>query len=101
MKITILVNCYAPENVSGCVLVTELATDLQKYGHRVTVVTQAPNYPYGKVFPGYRNRLLSSEFLEGVRVMRVWSYISPQRTFWRRILNYGTFSLASFYGGIA
>lgn len=27
-----------------------------KAGHQVTVITGAPNFPTGKVFPGYRNR---------------------------------------------
>ena len=25
-------------------------------GHRVTVVTGAPNFPEGKLYPGYQNR---------------------------------------------
>ena len=36
---------FAPEEVSGAVLVTEVATDLAAAHHRVTVVTCAPNYP--------------------------------------------------------
>ena len=91
---------YAPEEISGAVLVTELATDLVKRGHDVTVVTSVPNYPYGKVFSGYRHRLYQVEWRDGVRVVRVWSYIHPKKTFWRRIFNYGTFSLMVFWGGL-
>jgi len=98
MKILILAQHYAPEEVSGAVLGTELATDLCKKGHQVTFVTCAPNYPLGKVYPGYRNSLFSEEMLEGVRVIRTWSYISSQKTFWPRILNYATFSATVFYG---
>jgi colanic acid biosynthesis glycosyl transferase WcaI len=100
MRILIMAQCYSPEEVSGGVLVTELATDLVKQGHRVTVVTSAPNYPYGRVYPGYRNRLCHVEWLDGVRVVRTWSYISPQKTFWRRIFNYGSQSATAFYGGL-
>jgi colanic acid biosynthesis glycosyl transferase WcaI len=99
MRILILNQCYAPEEVSGAVLVTELASDLVKGGHRVTVITAAPNYPYGRVFSGYRNRLLSREWLNGVEVVRTWSYISPQKTFWRRIFNFGSQSATALYGG--
>jgi colanic acid biosynthesis glycosyl transferase WcaI len=91
---------YAPEEVSGAVLATELAEGLLDRGHEVTFVTCAPNYPEGRVFAGYRNRLFEGEFLRGVRVVRVWSYISPRKTFWRRVLNYGTFSASAFYGGL-
>jgi colanic acid biosynthesis glycosyl transferase WcaI len=69
-------------------------------GHRVTVVTGAPNYPQGRVFDGYRNKLFSSEMLNGVRVIRTWSFISPSKKFWPRIFHYGTYSATSFYGGL-
>ena len=95
-----LAQWYAPEDVSGAVLITELATDLVKRGHQVTVVTGAPNYPYGRIYPEYRNFIFSTETLDDVKVVRTWSYISPYKTFWRRILQYGTFSATSFYGGL-
>ncbi len=85
MHILFLAQCYAPEEVSAAVLITELATDLVKMGHTVTMVTGAPSYPYGRVFAGYRNRLYQVEMLDGVRVVRTWSYISPHKTFWRRL----------------
>lgn len=92
--------CYAPEEVSGAVLVTEMAVDLARRGHQVSMITAAPSYPYGVVFPGYHNRLLQVEWLDGVKVVRTWSYISPQRTFWRLIFHYGTYCLSAFLGGL-
>ena len=100
MKIMFMAQVYAPEEVSGAVLVTELATDLVRRGHEVTVVTCAPNYPYGRVYSGYRNRLYQEERLDGVRVVRTWSYISSQKSFWRRIFTYGSYSATAFYGGL-
>ena len=97
MNILIMAQHYAPEEVSGAVLATELATDLVKCGHKVSFITCAPNYPEGKVFSGYRNSLVSKEKLDGVNVIRTWSYISPRKTFWRRILNFGTFSVGAFF----
>lgn len=92
---------YAPEEVSGAVLATELATDLVVYhGHQITFVTGAPNYPVGRVYSGYRNSLATREKLDGVQVIRTWSYISHRKTFLRRILNYGTFSATAFWGGL-
>jgi colanic acid biosynthesis glycosyl transferase WcaI len=105
MHILFLAQCYAPEEVSAAVLITELATGLARSGHtltghRVTVVTGAPSYPYGRVFDGYRNRLYQVEILDGVRVVRTWSYISPHKTFWRRLFHYGSYSLSAFYGSL-
>jgi colanic acid biosynthesis glycosyl transferase WcaI len=100
MRIMILAQCYAPENVSAAVLITELAVDLVKHGHQVSVITGAPNYPHGRVYEGYRNQLYQVEILEGVRIIRTWSYISPSKKFWPRLFHYGTYSVASFYGGL-
>jgi len=100
VHILFIAQCYAPEDVSAAVLATELATDLVKRGHQVTFVTGAPNYPYGRVFDGYRNKIFQAEWLDGVRVVRTWSYISPRSDFWPRILHYGTFSATAFYGGL-
>lgn len=100
MKILFLAQRYAPEEISASILISELAVDLAKRGHQVTMVTEVPNYPHGKVFPGYHNKLYQEETLEGVRVIRTWSAISPKKAFWPRILNYGAYSATSFYGGL-
>lgn len=101
MRILFLAQHYAPEEVSGAILATELASDLTLRGHDVKFVTCAPNYPDGVVFPGYQNRLLARERIGGVEVLRVWSYISTKKSFWRRVLNYSTFSLMALFGGLA
>lgn len=101
MHILFMAQCYAPEEVSAAILITELATDLVKRGHQVSMVTGAPNYPYGRVFKGYHNRLIQTETLDGVRVIRTWSYISPAKKFWPRLFHYGTYSVTAFYGGLA
>ena len=49
--------------------------------HDVTVITCAPNFPKGKVFGGYRNRLWQQEQMDGIRVIRVWSYITANEGF--------------------
>ena len=53
MRIMFMAQCYAPEDVSAAVLITELATDLVRRGHQVAFITGAPNYPQGRVFAGY------------------------------------------------
>jgi colanic acid biosynthesis glycosyl transferase WcaI len=100
MHILFLAQHYAPEDVSGAALATELSEDLVGRGHKVSFVTCAPNYPKGELFLGYHNRVFSREILNGVEVIRTWSYISPKRSFLTRTLNYSSFSLTAFYGGL-
>jgi colanic acid biosynthesis glycosyl transferase WcaI len=101
MHILLMAQCYAPEEVSGAILITELATDLAKRGHQVSVITGAPSYPHGRVFKGYRNRVCQVEMLDNVRIIRTWSYISPSKKIWPRLFHYGTYSATAFYGGLA
>jgi len=43
------------------------------------VVTCAPNFPEGKLFPGYRNAWRQIETVDGIRVVRVKTYITATR----------------------
>ena len=67
-------------------------------GHRVTVVTCAPNFPKGELFPGYRNALWQTENMDGVRVVRVWSYITTKTGMAARFLDYVSYV---FMAGVA
>jgi glycosyltransferase involved in cell wall biosynthesis len=66
----------------------------------VTVITCAPNFPSGKVFNGYRNRLWQAEDMEGMRVIRVWSYIARNDGFTKRIIDYLSFMVAACLAAI-
>lgn len=68
-------------------------------GHHVTVITCAPNFPGGKVFDGYRNKLWQTEVIDGVRVVRVWSYITANEGFLKRILDYISFMTSACVAG--
>lgn len=69
-------------------------------GHKVTVITCFPNFPKGKVFEGYKNNLYQKENFEGIRVIRVWSYITENNGFVKRILDYISYAFTSFIFGL-
>jgi hypothetical protein len=46
MRVLIMAQCYAPEEVSVSVLITELAAELAHRGHQVNVATCFPNYQW-------------------------------------------------------
>jgi glycosyltransferase involved in cell wall biosynthesis len=64
------------------------------------VITCAPNFPKGQVFGGYRNRIWQSEEMEGIQVIRVWSYITRNEGFARRILDYISFMVTAFVAAL-
>ncbi len=61
----------------------------------MTVITCFPNFPDGKVFKGYRNQLCKIETMDGIRVIRVWSYIAANKGFLKRILDYASFMFSA------
>lgn len=92
MRILILTQWYPPE---PALLLQELAQSLQAYGHEVTVLTGFPNYPSGRLYPGYRLQLYKREMLEGIPVVRVPLYPDHSRSGLRRALNYISFALSA------
>ena len=85
-RILFITPYYPPEKGAAAIRVSETATRLVKQGHQVTILTTLPNYPTGIVPKEYRGRLLQEEEMDGVRVVRIWSYTSPNRGFVRRVL---------------
>jgi glycosyltransferase involved in cell wall biosynthesis len=69
-------------------------------GERVTVITCAPNFPKGRVFDGYHNRLWQQEMIDGIRVIRVWSYITANEGFVKRILDYTSYMFMAFLASL-
>jgi glycosyltransferase involved in cell wall biosynthesis len=69
-------------------------------GAQVTVITGVPNFPKGRVFPGYRNRLWQQEVVDGIRVIRVWTYITPNEGFGLRVLDYLSFMASAIVASI-
>jgi hypothetical protein len=52
------------------------------------------------VYLGYKNKWRSEEELDGIRVIRVWSYITANNGFLRRVLDYISFGVTSFLHGL-
>lgn len=92
MRVLILTQWYPPE---PALLLQELAQSLRSYGHEVTVLTGFPNYPTGRLYPGYRLRIRQREVLAGISVVRVPLYPDHSRSGLRRALNYVSFALST------
>lgn len=95
MHILFLTDNFPPEVNAPASRTHEHAREWVKAGHRVTVITCAPNFPKGQVFEGYRNRLWQRENVDGIEVIRVWTYITANEGFLRRTLDYMSFMIAA------
>ncbi len=92
MKILMLTQWFQPEPTFKGL---PLARALRDRGHEVEVLTGFPNYPGGKLYPGYRVRPWSRETMDGIRVNRVALYPSHNSNARGRILNYLSFGATS------
>lgn len=98
MRILFVSHYFPPEVNAPANRTHEHARRWVADGHEVTVITGVPNHPTGILFPGYRNRLLQEERVDGIRVIRTWMYLTANEGFVRRALNYGLFALAAIFG---
>lgn len=97
MRILMITQWFKPE----LSLVLGLAKGLRECGHDVSILTGFPNYPGGKLYPGYRIRVSQKEVIDGLPVLRVPLYPSHDSSVVRRIINYGSFALSSSTIGLA
>jgi colanic acid biosynthesis glycosyl transferase WcaI len=77
---------YPPEKTPPAIRISGSAKGLFKRGYQVTVLTTFPNFPSGVVAPEYRGKIITQEVDEGIDVVRVWSYVTPNKGFLRRVL---------------
>lgn len=96
MRILFLSHYFPPEVNAPATRTYEHCVRWARAGHDVTVVTCAPNCPDGVLFEGYKNGFLpQTEYVDGVRVVRVWSYLAPNAGTLRRIVNYLSYLLSA------
>ena len=100
MKILFLTDNFPPEVNAPATRTFEHCREWVKAGHDVTVITCFPNYPQGKVYPGYTNSLCKTEYMDGIKVVRVWSYMTANKGFIKRIIDFISFSVTSFFAGL-
>ncbi|MDY3517949.1 glycosyltransferase family 4 protein [Riemerella anatipestifer] len=92
MKILIVTQYFYPENFKS----NDLAFELQRRGHEVTVLTGIPNYPEGRFFKGYGVFKNRKQTINGVKVIR--SLLIPRGGGGLRLfINYYSFV---FFGSI-
>ncbi len=91
MRIIFLSHYFPPEVNAPASRTFEHCREWVKQGHEVVVVTCAPNHPKGRVYDGYKNRLYSTEVVSGIKVVRLWTYITANEGFIKRTLAYISF----------
>jgi colanic acid biosynthesis glycosyl transferase WcaI len=100
MHILFLTDNFPPERNAPASRVYEHAWYWVRWGHKVTVLTCAPNFPEGRVYEGYCNRWYSVGEMDGIRVVRVKTFITQNEGVILRTLDYLSFMIAGFWAGL-
>ena len=100
MRILFLTENFPPETNAAATRVYERAVHWVRDGHEVIVLTSAPNFPEGRLFEGYENRWRQTETRDGIRVVRVKTFISRNEGIALRALDFVTFMISAFFAGL-
>jgi colanic acid biosynthesis glycosyl transferase WcaI len=100
VNILFLTENFPPERNAAASRVFERAVYWVEAGHQVTVITGAPNFPEGRVYPGYRNRWYQTGSMDGIRVVRVKTFVARNEGVVRRTVDFASFMVASFIAGL-
>lgn len=100
MKLLFLTDNFPPEVNAPASRTYAHCKEWVNNGVDVTVITCAPNFPQGKVYKGYKNKLYQTENMDGIKVIRVWTYITGNEGFIKRTLDYISFSVFAFGAGL-
>ncbi len=100
MNILFFSENFPPETNAAATRVYERAVYWARWGHNVTVITCAPNFPYGELFDGYTNAWYKTEFMNGIKVVRVKTYIAANQGIIRRSLDFISFLFSGSIAGL-
>ena len=101
MKILFITDNFPPEvNAPATRSYEHIKEWIKDKDIEVSVLTCFPNFPHGKVYDGYQNKLYKKEQINGIEVIRVWSYITKNKGFVKRTLDYVSFGVSSFVAGL-
>ena len=100
MKILFLTDNFPPETNAPATRTFEHCNKWIEMGYEITIVTCFPNFPVGKIYEGYKNHLYKIEYINGIKVIRVWSYITSNSGFIKRSIDYLSFGITSLLFGL-
>jgi len=94
MKFGILTQYYPPETGAPQARLSDLAKRFVERGHEVFVLTAMPNYPQGRIYPGYGG-WLRREVEDGVYLIRTGIIPSRRVEFLSRLVHHLSFVMSS------
>ncbi|MDP8922149.1 MAG: glycosyltransferase family 4 protein, partial [Chloroflexota bacterium] len=95
LRVLILTHHYPPEVGAPQTRLSGTAAFLRSRGHDVRVVTALPSYPTGVIPAAYRGRRLVREWIDGIPVVRTWTWARPGGSIRLRLANQLSFAASA------
>ena len=95
MRIHIVAAVFPPEPVTSAWTTGDIAGELARRGHEVTIFASFPNRPAGEIQSGYRRSWRFVEHQNGYRIVRVWHTLSRRSTLLSCLTENFSFGFAS------
>lgn len=101
MRILFLTHYFPPEVNAPASRTYEHAKEWVKDENTfVTMITNNPNHPEGVLYEGYENRWFQKEEIDGIEVIRVKTYLAPNKAVFKRTINYLFYMLMAQAGSL-
>ncbi len=98
MRIVFFTHYFPPEGNAPASRTYDHCVRWIAQGAEVTVITCVPNVPNGIVYDGYKNKFWPQvEMVDGIRVIRVKTYIAANSRALFRILNYASYLVSAVF----
>ncbi len=88
MRILFLSHYFPPEVNAPATRTYEHCKQWVKMGHEVTVISCVPHHPMGEAYPGYKNKLIHVDYVDGIKAIKILTYITANEGFIKRTFNY-------------
>ena len=100
MKLLFFSHYFTPESNAPALRTHEHCCHWVKLGAEVTVITCAPNCPDGKVYKNYKNKLFQKETIDGIKVIRIWTFLAANKGFIKRVINFISYMFMALFVAI-
>tara|TARA_Y100000589_G_scaffold326011_1_gene364984 strand:+ start:1171 stop:2346 length:1176 start_codon:yes stop_codon:yes gene_type:complete len=97
MQIIIVTNYFPPEIGAASNRINNLSNSLTDYYDYVNIIAPLPNYPTGKIFNNYSQKIYSKEKNNNINIYRYWIYPSNSKNIIKRIMSMLSFATTLWF----
>ena len=88
-KILIVTECFYPEEFK----INDIALSWKNKGYDIDVLTLVPTYPFGKVFPNFKNTFFQKDNYQDINIFRVYAITGYRDSALKKKMKYLNFMI--------